>query len=119
MFLSRGKEVIYFPPFLFFICVEIFYPNVFKLGLFCCSMLEEKSKSEILSNPKNHTLVDKAFGLFKGLWYKRLESWRVRRDFQYMREAGYENCRLALEAYPRFDSAEENKKYFGFLLGKL
>jgi len=95
----------------------IFYDNVFKVGEVCFYMLEDKSK--ILSDPRNHSLMDKVYGFFKGLSFLGIENWRVRRDFVYGQEAGYDNLRIGLIESPRFESEKKNEEYFGFLLGKL
>ncbi len=72
---------------------------------------------------KCDNLLDKIYGWFKGLHYKGVEDWRVRCDFKYMNEHGYNDLMSLLIKEPIFEysgefSDSKNMDYWKFLVSK-
>ena len=77
-----------------------------------------------MSDLENQTFKDKVWGFVRGLHFDGVNPARVRHDFQYLREAGWNNLLIGLTEKPVFAYAGDfygsnNKNYFDFLLGKL
>jgi len=81
--------------------------------------LEDKKLKKVRCD----SLWDKIYGWFKGLHYEGVEDWRVRCDFKYMNEHGYNDLMSVLIRKPVFEYSREfsdskNMDYWKFLISK-